>query len=76
MAKYRSEDESIEELRQYHNLINDFWQFIKSNQSAATDQQAARFVDDMEAFKAKYPSAFARDLVVAWQAELERRGKT
>lgn len=57
-------------------LMTDFWNFIKNNQSAATDQQAARFVDDMEAFKTKYPSAFARDLAVAWHAELERRGKT
>lgn len=57
-------------------LMTDFWNFIKNNQYAATDQQAARFVDDMEAFKAKYPSAFAQDLAVAWQAELERRGKT
>ena len=75
MAKYRSEDESMEELKQYHNLINDFWQFIKVHQSAATDQQAARFVDDMSTFITNHPSAFARDLAVAWQAELERRGK-
>jgi len=76
LAKYRSEDESMEELKQYHNLINDFWQFIKSNQCADTDATAARFVDDMSTFITNHPSAFARDLAVAWQAELERRGKT
>lgn len=70
------QDASMDALKQYYEIITAFWQFIKSHQSAATDAAAARFVDDMETFKAKYPSAFARDLAVAWQAELERRGKT
>lgn len=66
----------MNELKQYYEIIIAFWNLIKVHQAAATDQQAARFVDDMEAFKTKYPSAFTRDLAVAWQAELERRGKT
>ena len=66
----------MNELKQYYEIITAFWNLIKVHQSAATDQQAARFVDDMEAFITNHPSAFARDLAVAWQAELERRGKT
>ncbi len=66
----------MNELKEYYEIITAFWQFIKSNQSAATDEQAARFVDDMSTFITNHPSAFARDLAVAWQAELERKGKT
>lgn len=76
MVVFTVRRKTMNELKEYYETITAFWQFIKSNQSAATDQQAARFVDDMEAFKTKHPSAFARDLAVAWQAELERRGKT
>lgn len=75
MAKYRSEDESMDVLKQYHNLINDFWQFIKTHPTADTDEAAAALVNDLNKFVAAHPSRFARDLVLAWAAEAERRQK-
>lgn len=65
----------MDALKQDYKLISEFWQFIKAHPSADTDETAAALVDDMNKFVAAHPSRFARDLVLAWAAEAERRQK-